>query len=223
MDVHPGEPERLFFWARIRPEQARHPDHVIARNCFRDLFAEWKNGAPAYLGAPGLLRPRGTSGLVLVSAEFKCGTRLPAKSKRLEPADFSGVREDAVLFGVRWPGAELAGIILKRLKEGRVKFQTVRQGASRWHVVAPAYRAKTGITALREDAELTELFCHRHPLLPGSELASFAGLAGSTFALLAKIDEVCPVCKGGRFGMLKSIDTEAPPTCFDCLTKPGRN
>lgn len=219
-DAKPKEPERFFFWVRIRPEQARHPDHVIARSFFRDLFADWNNGIPAYLGRPQLLRPPGTSGWAPVSAEFKPGTRLPGKNKRREPAEFADVREESLLFGVRWPGLAPAEILLTRLKEGRVKFQTLRHGTSRWHIVERTFRGKTGLTALREDNGQTELFCHRHPALPGCDLASFAGPAGTIFALLAKTGEPCPVCKGVHFQRLKSTDADAPPACFDCLTKP---
>lgn len=221
--VPPGEAERFFFWARIRPEQARHPDHVIARNFFRNGFAEWPDGVAAYQGNPRLLRPPGTSGLVLASAEFKRGTQVPAKSNLLEQTAFPDVREGAVLFAVRWPAVEPAEILLKRLKEGRVKFQTFRHGASRWHVVERAFRAKTGITALREDDGQTELFCHRRPALPGFDLAALAGPAGVTFALLNKADSSCPVCKGVRFQLLKSSGAEAPPACFDCLARPVRS
>ena len=221
-DIRSGERERLFFWVRVRPDQARHPDHVIARTVFRDWFVGWKEGVAAYLGAPRLLRPPGASGLALASAEFKRGTRIPAKSKLLEKTAFPDVPEGLLLFGVRWPGAEPAQILLKRLKEGRVKFQTLRHGTSRWHVVERTFRAKTGITAVREDAGQTELFCHRHPALPGFDPAALAGPAGATFALLAKADSPCPVCKGVRFQLLKSIDAETPPACFDCLARPVR-
>ena len=51
-----------------------------SRGFFRSLFAEWKEGVSAYLGSPALLRPPGMSGLVLASAEFKRGTRIPPES-----------------------------------------------------------------------------------------------------------------------------------------------
>ena len=104
-----------------------------------------------------------------------------------------------------------------------MKFQTFRNGASRWHVVERAFRAKTGITALREDDGQTELFCHRRPALPGFDLAALAGPAGVTFAFLNKADSSCPVCKGVRFQLLKSIGAEAPPACFECLARPVRS
>lgn len=222
-DDKPDEPERFFFWSWIGPEQARHPDHVIVRNLFRGCFAEWQEGGTLYSGRPWLLRPPGMSGLVLASAEFKRGTRAPAQSQILEPMDFSGIPEESILFGVRWLTAEPAEVILKQLREGRVKFQTIRHRASRWHVVACAFRVKTGLMALREEDGRTELFCHRQPPLLVNPLAFLAGPAGRTFVLLAKADSPCPACKGPRYTVLKSAETEAPPACFDCLAKPIRS
>lgn len=218
----PSEPETFIFWAWARPEQARHPDHVIARNLFRSLFAEREESVPFYLGHPRLVRPPGASGLVLVSAEFKRGIQMPTKSKGLEKAGFSEIRDESLLFGVHWPDIGPAQIILKALKHGRVKFQTLRHGTSRWHIVERTFRGKTGITALREDDGQTLLFCQQHPALLEHALASFAP-AGVTRAILAKADSPCPICKGTIFQVLKSVDIEDLPSCFDCLTRPIRS
>ena len=213
----PCEPERLYFWAGLRPEQARHPDHVIARSFFRNLFAEWNAGVPAYLGSPRLLRPPGTAGIALASAEFKRGTRLPAVC-----AKFSGIREDSVLFGVQWPSPGPAEKILARLKEGRIKFQTIRHGSSRWHIVEHAFRGRTGLAALQENNGRIRLFCQRRPALFRADLATLGEPAGETRIVLAQADSVCPVCKGTVFTGLKSVAGETSPICFNCLAKPGR-
>jgi radical SAM superfamily enzyme YgiQ (UPF0313 family) len=233
-NAKPGELDRLSFWAWIQPEQARHPDHVIVRDFFRILFAGWEKGIAAYLGRPLLLRPPGTSGLVMASADFKRGTLIPLGDEsavhpgmptervilgRANPVD---IREKPVLFGVQWPTLDPAEQILKALKQDRVKFQTVRQGKSRWHVVERAFRARTGILALREDDRQTRLFCERHPMLPANDLAFFALPAGVVNAILAKTDSICPACKGAVFNVLKSVGGENQPTCFDCLTRPDR-
>ena len=218
-EMKPDEPERLFFWARIRPEQARHPDHVVARSFFRNLFADGKFDVSSYLGSPLLLRPPGAHGLVPVSAEF-------LRRKQRPPAgdgpEVSEVREESLLFGLYWPDAGPAQQILKRLKDGRVKFQTLRRGASRWHNVERAFRGRTGVTALREDDGQTMLFCQRRPAILQNDLANPAAAAGEIRILLAKSGSACPICKGAGFTVLKSVDAEAPPTCFDCLTKAVR-
>ena len=213
----PEESERLYFWARIPPDQARHPDHVVARSYFRSLFASGKFDVSAYLGSPRLLRPPGACGLAPVSAEFEHRAQLPPAGER---PDFTEIREEALLFGLRWPDAGPAQQILKRLKDGRVKFQTLRHGASRWHIVERAFRGRTGVTALREDEEQTLLFCQQNPAILRNDLASLAEAVGDVRVLLAKSDSACPVCKGAAFTPLKFADAEVPPTCFDCLARP---
>ena len=217
-----GEPERASFWAWVPPEQARHPDHVIARSLFRNLFAGWPEGVSAYLGNPRLLRPPGMSGLVLASAEFKRGTRIPATGGALEKTEFPETREESLLFGIRWAANEPAQLILKRLKEGRVKFQTFRHGTSRWHVVERTFRWKTGLAALREDDGQTTLYGLRKPALLENDFAFHDGPAGATCILLAKTDAPCPICKGALYPVRKSAEAEHPPICFDCLARPVR-
>ncbi len=221
-EVRPREPERLAFWVWVRPEQARHPDHVIVRGLFRSLFSKWAEGVASYMGNPSLLRPPGAAGLALASAEFTCATPMPAQNDVLEEAVFSGMREESLLFGIRWPDAKPAERILKSLKQGRVKFQTFRHGASRWHIVGRSFRGKTGITALREEDGQTTLFCQRHPALLENDSAFFVAPAGVNQIFLAQRGASCPVCKGTLFQVLKSIDAENPPSCFDCLTKTVR-
>ena len=211
--------ERRFFWAQVRPEQARQPDHVIVRGLFRDLFAGNEKSAAAYWGNPRLLRPAGMAGLALASAEFKSGASIPARSEILEKTDWPDIREDSVLFGIRWASAEPAERILNSLKQGRVKFQTVRHGTSRWHVVERGFRARSGLAALREDGRQTWLFCQRSPAM--LEHVWRIDPAGANQALLIHAKSACPACKGPSFTVLKSIGTEPPPACFDCLTKKG--
>ena len=217
------EPIRLSFWIWLQPEQARHPDHVIVRSHFRHLFTGWKDGMAGYWGVPRLLRAPGASGLALASAEFKSGTRPPPDRLGADAADPSDIREEGALFGIRWTSAEPAQLLLKSLHQGRVKFQTVRHGSSRWHIVERAFRGRTGLTALREDGERTELFVQRQPSLPGIDAAFRSVPAGVAHCLLAKAEAACPVCKGTRFTALKAVGPEPPPPCFDCLTNPGRN
>lgn len=211
--------KRLFFWALVRPEQARQPDHVIVRGLFRDLFAGNEKCAAAYWGNPRLLRPAGMAGLALASAEFKSGASIPARSDILENTDWPEIREESILFGIRWSSAEPAERILNSLKQGRVKFQTVRHGASRWHVVERGFRARSGLTALREDDRQTWLFCQRSPAM----LEHVLGIdpAGVNQALLIHAESACPACKGSSFNVRRSIGAEPPPACFDCLTKKG--
>lgn len=209
-------PERFYFWTRVRPEQAQHPDHVIARAFFRGLFVHWKPGVPAYLGTPLLVRPSGTSGLALVSAEFKAGTPRPPMDETAAPIPCP---EAALLFDIHWPAPEPALAILERLKTGKVKFQIFRLGAARWHIVERAFRGRTGIVALREEDGQTDLFCQRNPALLANAAAILDGPAGDTRALLARNESPCPVCKGQSFTIVKSIGPDAPPICFDCLTQ----
>ena len=217
----PAEPERVSFWARIPPEHARHPDHAVARSLFAKLFAEWPPGAAAYLGAPRILRPPGTSGWALVSAEFKRGAQLPAKSEFLERADVPEALADSLLFGVHWPGVQTAETVLRLLKRGRIKFQTVRQGSSRWHVVERAFRGKTGVAALREDGQQTWLYCRQRPALLENVPELLSGPAGAVQCLLAPADAPRPVGHGPACRTLKSSAPEETPACFDCLAKPA--
>ena len=217
--AQPMELERFHFWTRVRPDQARHPDHVVARAFFRGLFAHWKPGVPAYLGTPLLLRPSGTSGLALVSAEFKAGTRTPPKNECAAPISCP---ESALLFDIHWPAPEPALAVLERLKTGKVKFQTFRLGTARWHIVERAFRARTGIVALREENGQTDLFCQRHPALLANAPAFLAGAVGETRVLLARNEFPCPACKGQAYTVVNSIAPDAPPLCFDCLTRPAK-
>ena len=214
------KPERFFFWARIRPEQTGHPDHVIVRGLLRNLFAANGNSVAAYMGNPLLLRPEGTSGLGLASAEFAPGTRIPRKSDGLEKASVPDIREESIWFGVRWASAAPAKRILETLKQDGVKFQTVRRGTSRWHVVERAFRARTGIAAMQEDDRQTTLFCHRRPAALKKVLEAYP--AGVNQVLLAPSDSPCPACRGTIFTALKSISGEPAPACFECLTRPAR-
>ena len=214
------EPERVPFWTWLPPEHARHPDHVVARSLFGKFFAEWEPGVAAYLGNPRILRPPGTSGWALVSAEFKRGARIPAKSEFLEKAEIPETRAESLLFGIHWPGAQPAADVLRLLKQGRIKFQTVRHGSSRWHVVERAFRGKTGVAAVREDGRQTWLFCRQRPALLENAPAFLADPAGVVQTLLAPADSPCPACHGPASATLKSAGPADAPACFDCLAKP---
>ena len=216
----PEKTERLSFWVQIPPGQANHPDHVIVRRLFRNLFAGNENSVAAYWGKPRLLRPAGLAGLALASAEFKPGRPIPLNDALAEKADAPEIREESVLFGVRWPTPEPAERILHALKHGRVKFQTVRHGASRWHVVERGFRARSGIAAWQEDGRATWLFCHRGAAV--LEDIPETDPPGATRVLLVQAGAACPDCKSPSLTVLKSIGTETPPICFDCLTRPPR-
>ena len=218
-ESRPAESDRLSFWIRLAPEQARHPDHVVVRGFFRDRFAGWSAGAAAYLGDPRLRRPPGTHGLALASAEFRRGTRPPAGIPA--PAEMPDVREDSIWFGVEWATALPAEAVLKRLKEARVKFQTVRKGANRWHVVERTFRARTGIAALREGDGTTQLYTQGSPALLANGLAGLEGSAGAVRAALAKADAPCPACGGTAYRALATDGGGEAPACFDCLARPS--
>ena len=231
---NPGAPERRSFWAWLSPDRARQPDHVIVRALFRDRFASWPEGVAAYLGDPRLLRPPGASGLVLASAEFKPGTRIPdapegaapsapppAKSRLLAPADLSGLPEESCVFDIRWLDAKPAEKILNALRQGRAKHQTLRRGADRWHIVERAFRGRTGIVAAREAPGQTILYAQRRPALLEDDPDLLP--AGVVHAILVRSDAPCRACAGAAFRTLRSIGAEAPPDCFDCLTKPPRS
>ena len=215
-DVATEAPERLFFWAEAAPGQAGQPDHVVARSLFRRLFTDWKAGATAYLGEPRLLRPPGVAGLIRVSAEFRRGTRPPAKNAVLEKAAPPTIPNGDLLFGIRWPSPAAARAIERQLKADRIKFQTVRRGAGRWHVVERAYRARCGIAAVREDEAQTVLYGSQQPSFRGTDLVALAGPEGAVFAVWAPADAPCPACKGPRYVALKSLGGAESPVCFDC-------
>ena len=215
-EAAPEEAVRLCFWAEAAPAQAGHPDHVVARSLFRRLFAGWKAGAAAFLGDPRLLRPPGTSGLVRVSAEFRRGARPPAKNAVLERCADAAIPDEALWFGIRWPGAAAARAFERQLKADRIKFQTMRRGASRWHVVERAYRARCGVAAVREDDAQTVLYAQRQPAFRGTDLMALAGPEGAVFAVWAPADAPCPACKGPRFVALKALGEVESPVCFDC-------
>ena len=215
-EAAPEAPERLFFWAEAAPGQAGQPDHVVARSFFRRLFAGWKAGSAAYLGEPRLLRPPGVSGLVQVSAEFRPGARPPAKNAALKKAAPPAIPDGDLLFGIRWPGPAAARAFERQLKADRIKFQTVRRGASRWHVVERAYRARCGVAAVREEETQTVLYSSQRPTFRGTDLAALAGPDGATFAIWAPVEAPCPKCGGPRHVALKSLGKTESPICFDC-------
>ena len=208
---------RAYFWIQTAPAQAQHPDHVVVRAFFRRLFASWKAGPAAYLGNPVLLRPPGTCGWALASAEFKAGARWPAKNILPERASLPGIRQEDLLFEITWPGLAAAGAILNVLKQSRVKFQTVRRGASRWQVVERAFRGRTGLVALREDADQTTAWC-------SSQAASLktvlAASTGEVTAVLQPAAATCPACKGVCYEPVAGAGDA--PACFTCLTQPRR-
>ena len=215
-EAAPEEAVRLCFWAEAAPAQAGHPDHVVARSLFRRLFAGWKAGAAAFLGDPRLLRPPGTSGLVRVSAEFRRGARPPAKNAVIERCADAAIPDEALWFGIRWPGAAAARAFERQLKADRIKFQTVRRGASRWHVVERAYRTRCGVAAVREDETQTVLYASQRPAFRGTDLAALAGPEGAVFAIWAPAEAPCPKCRGPRYVALKALGEAESPVCFDC-------
>ena len=214
----PTPPEgarRFHFRATLQPGQARHPDHVVARSLFRMAFSKNTESAAGYLGSPVLLRPPGTFGLALLSAEFRKEPRLPL----LETAtDFSA---ETSLFAIQWTHGQPAKTLLACLQQARVKFQTVRQSPALWHVVEKSFRSRTGITALKELPQLTLLFCHMRPGLPEVQDLLMSGPAGRVCAMLSTSGTPCPACKGSAIRILQSDGTESIPACFDCLTRPG--
>ena len=188
----------------------------MARSLFRRLFAGWKAGAAAYLGKPGLLRPPGVAGLVQVSAEFRPGARPPAKHAALEKTAPPAIPDGDLLFGIRWPGVAAARAFERQLKADRIKFQTVRRGASRWHVVERAYRVRCGVAAVREDEAQTVLYGSQRATFRGTDLAALAGPEGAVFAVWAPANEPCPKCRGPRYVALKSLGETESPVCFEC-------
>lgn len=215
-----AEPKRVGFWTWIRPEQARHPDHVLARARFRELFVRWRAGTAAYLGKPLLLRPGGTAGWAVASAEFKPGTRIPARGLEAERVDLDDFGNDRGLFTIGWPNPGPAPRILDRLKEAHVKFQTFRRGADRWHVLERSGRGRTGIVALQEGPDQTWLHAQRLPPDLAAALATLDGPPGVVATLWVPAAAPCPACGGERFDLRKSAHPAAPSICFKCLTRP---
>lgn len=211
--------ERIGLWAWIPPEQSRHPDHVIARSIFRTLFADWQAGLAPYRGNPRLLHPPGTSGWALASAEFLAGTPPPPQNTA-PPPPLPPDTPDEWWFEIGWPATAPAKAILLFLQQHRAKYQTIRRGTARWHIVEKAFRKKSGILALREDESQTTLFCQPHA--PVLETRRPACNGGEVHAILAKAASPCPACKGNLFHPLHHTGTEPPPACFDCMTKPPK-
>ncbi len=212
----PEEPQRFFFWTTLQPEQAHHPDQVIARSVFRAAFSTAPQEAFSYLGNPILRRPPGTFGIALLSAEFRKEPHLPLLEKRIADPN------EPTLFVIRWPNGESAKRLVKCLQQGRVKFQTVRRNPHLWHIVERSFRGRTGITAIREQENHTLLFCHQRPILLENIFTHWVGPAGSVCAVLSKGETPCPVCKGSTVRVMAFDGTEIIPPCFDCLTKPER-
>ena len=210
-----AEARRFHFWAALQSGQARHPDHVVARGLFQLAFSKSPESVFDYLGDPALLHPPGTSGLALLSAEFRKEPRLPL----LETA--TAFCAETSLFAIQWPHGQPAKALLKCLQQARVKFQTVRQCPALWHVVEKSFRSRTGITALKELPQLTLLFCLMRPGLPGVQELLLSGPTGRVCAVLSKNETPCPVCKGTSVHTIQYDATESIPACFDCLTKPG--
>ena len=145
----------------------------------------------------------------------------PAKSRILAPADLSGLPEESCVFDIRWMDAKPAEKILNALRQGRAKHQTLRRGADRWHIVERAFRGRTGVVAAREAPGQTILYAHRRPALLEDDPDLLP--AGVVHAILVRSDAPCRACAGAAFRTLRSIGAEAPPDCFDCLTKPPRS
>lgn len=203
--------ERLSFWIHVRPDQARQPDHVIVRAVLHDLFRNWQSGVTAYRGGPELLRPPAAGGWALASADFMAGTTLPAD---VRTADLAGGSPDEWLFELHGAAGRAGAPVLDSLRQARAKFQTLRQGSSRWHVVERAYRNRTGVMAVREDAGQVWVYARLGSKMP-ADLADFSGATAT--AVFARHAAPCPACGGTRYHVRVSASAAPAGLCVDCL------
>ena len=203
--------ERRNFWIQILPEQAGLPDHVIVRDALHGLFRKWKIGVSAYWGRPELLRPPAAGGWALASADFKTGTALPAGVPAENPA---GISPDDWLFEIHRADGRAGAAVPDSLRRARAKFQTLRQGSSRWHVVERAYRSRTGVAAVKEDAGQVWLYALLGSKMPAG-LVDFSGATAT--AVFARHAAPCPACGGTRYHVRVSASAAPADLCVDCL------
>ncbi|MFH0881134.1 MAG: hypothetical protein V2A34_15590 [Lentisphaerota bacterium] len=225
---HPATPTlaRLGFWGWIPESHAHFPDHVAARSLLQRLFSQWTDGVLPYAGNPQILRPPHTSGLVFLSADFRGGTLPPSREKAIPFSDPDSLHiwngslnlptNESVtwLFAIDYPSAA-AQILISRFKEERIKFQTVRRGEIRWHIIGQAFRGRTGITTLNESKECATLFCGKAPALQEDAVLEH----GVIKALLAQTGTRCPVCKETLYALVQNLAPSPAPACFNCLLR----
>ena len=220
------------FWAWAGPDRAHQPDHVVARSLLRQLFASWPEGCVAYQGQPALSRPASTTGLMRVQGAFRAETILPSVLETVrpieataddrilglcKPSDTPTDRDD--LFQVRWMNLQPAGQLLALWKERGIKYQTVRKGDERWHVIGAAHRTRSRVMALCEHEPVTELFCMgpsgEH--VPGWKMPD----RGLGVAVWTCAPEKCPRCGQPSYTLRLGLETAGSNLCFDCLLRPG--
>lgn len=212
----PGIETRISLLVRVPPERALHPDHVVARAAFTSVFSSWPDGVVAYRGSPRLDRPHGTAGLAIASADFLLQSMPPSGF-----SDGSAILDAAFgspWFFVRWAAPLHGASILAALRRMGIKYQSLRRGNDLWHVVDRRQREKTGLAALRENADSFAAIC-RSSSTAVSDGRTRQGIPpGIVRAVLEKTDVRCPACGGDAFRPLANDDAENVPPCFDCLS-----
>jgi hypothetical protein len=134
--------QAVSFWIQIAEANAHHPGLTVARGFLRELFASNPGAAKAYGGNPQVQHPPGTSGLALLTAQFRGTVSLPGAVES-RPAF------DELVFLAELETASVRKV-LEELKAGHIPFQTERHGNDRWSVIKKGYRNKVGLWALCE-------------------------------------------------------------------------
>ena len=136
---------------------------------------------------------------------------MPAGVPAENPA---GISPDDWLFEIHRADGRAGATVPDSLRQARAKFQTLRQGSSRWHVVERAYRNRTGVMAVREDAGQVWVYARLGSKMP-ADLADFSGATAT--AVFARHAAPCPACGGTRYHVRVSASAAPAGLCVDCL------
>jgi hypothetical protein len=134
--------QSMGLWIQIAESAARHPNPTVARGFLREWFTSNPGAAKAYGGSPLLQRPPGTSGIALLTAQFRGTVDLPNIVHNPPAVDGLVFLAELETSSVRH--------ILEELRTGKIPFQTERHGNDRWSVIKKGYRNKSGLWALCE-------------------------------------------------------------------------
>ena len=159
-------------WVDVSESDACHPDLTVARGFLRELFASNPGVAKAYGGGPVIQHPPGTTGLAMLSAQFRGAVNLPAAVEKVLPVDELVFLAELETSSIRK--------ILDELRTGKIPFQTERHGNDRWSAIKKGYRNKVGLWALCErDSEPGLVLCN-------SQARHLEGLGARVIAVFEK-------------------------------------
>lgn len=221
------------FWVWLAADDAFRPDCAVARGLLRDLFQKWKEGSSLYLGQPRLIRIERTSGLALLSADFRASScavvvardESPQSARSIiEAVDVNSLDTSAFLYLVNIPGSAdrcTARLFEGILKSAGIKFQFIRKGSDGWCLVGETFRRRRGLMAMLEkqngsmllicSAKFIDLMGEHRDVMRNGVISGVCGEA----------PEKCPACGAKRIQPVKIMSGVELPLCIDCFVRLG--